>query len=64
MDNLRKKFKYLSLGVRMGVGAAGSVSIVGNRPGANGSSSGLVSSVSLNLRGPRFMLFFLFLKLS
>lgn len=60
MDNLRKKFKYLSLGVRMGVGAAGSVSIVGNRPGANGSSSGLVSSVSLNLRGQDLCFFFFF----
>lgn len=61
MDNLRKKFKYVSLDVRMGVGVAGSVFAIGSRPDADGSSSGLMSSVSLNLRGQRFMLFFFFL---
>lgn len=45
----------------MGVGVAGSVFAIGSRPDADGSSSGLMSSVSLNLRGPRFMLFFFFL---
>lgn len=42
----------------MGVGVAGSVFAIGSRPDTDGSSSGLMSSVSLNLRGPRFMLFF------
>lgn len=45
----------------MGVGVAGSVFAIGSRPDTDGSSSGLMSSVSLNLRGPRFMLFFFFL---
>lgn len=42
----------------MGVGVAGSVFAIGSRPDTDGSSSGLMSSVSLNLRGQRFMLFF------
>lgn len=46
MDNLRKKFKYVSLDVRMGVGVAGSVFAIGSRPDTDGSSSGLMSSVS------------------